>query len=523
LTIKTLKLAGIYTLEEHRRAYPKSALAANLLGYVSLDGEGLGGAERSFDRYVHGRAGKVTLLRDARRGMYLVGGEGKNKPVDGTHVILTIDEVVQYMAERALQKAVEQYGALAGSAIVMDPRDGSILAMASYPSFDPNHFRDFTPAAWRNRGVQDLYEPGSTFKIVTASAGLEEGIVTPSQIIDCGAGSIEIARVTMHEHGGNKYGLMPFEDVIAKSSNVGTIKVGLALGPRRFFHYITRFGFGQRTGVELPGEAVGILRKTEQWSQLSNAAMAIGQEIGVTPLQILTATATVANGGKRVHPHILDRVVNAEGETLFRPTLPAAEQVISPKTAAVLNEILKVVVSRGTGQNAALPEHVVAGKTGTAQKAGRGGYGERVVASFTGYVPADRPRLAILVVVDEPRTSQYGGTVAAPAFREIAEGTLRYLGIAPSLPGRTLQLNEPKLAIFKPGSPASQAALVGSTVSAETGAAVLHMGAAIGESGRSAHTQQGDGIVAGQRVAAGLLPVTRPEIVLPIAPGETSR
>ncbi|HVT01901.1 MAG TPA: penicillin-binding protein 2, partial [Thermoanaerobaculia bacterium] len=215
--VKSLKLAGIYTLEEHRRAYPKSSLAANLLGYVSLDGEGLGGAERSLDRYVRGRAGKVTLLRDARRGMYLVGGEGKNKPVDGTHVILTIDEVVQYLTEQALQKAVEGYGAQAGSAIVMDPRDGSILAMASYPSFDPNRFRDFSPATWRNRGVQDLYEPGSTFKIITASAALEEGIVTPSQIIDCGAGSIEIARTTMREHGGNKYGLMTFEDVLAKS------------------------------------------------------------------------------------------------------------------------------------------------------------------------------------------------------------------------------------------------------------------------------------------------------------------
>ena len=446
--VKALKLPGIYFLEEHRRSYPRASLAANVVGYVGLDGEGLGGIEHSFDSQVKGRAGRVTLLRDARRGMYLVGGEGPNRPIDGNDVVLTIDSVVQFIAERALAKAVDQYRAADGVAIVMDPRDGRILAMASNPSFDPNRIRDFTPDDRRNRAVQDQYEPGSTFKIVTASAGLEEGIVTPSQILDCGDGFIQIGTTQIHEHGHNRYGLITFEDVMVHSSNVGAIRVGLALGQERFYRYIRRFGFGERTGIALPGEAQGRVRRTEQWSQLSNASMSIGQEIGTTPLQVLSAIATVANGGVRVQPRIVEKVVDVKGNTIYTPPQAAPVRVISEKTAAVLNEILKTVVARGTGVQAALAEHIVAGKTGTGQKAGRGGYGDKVVASFGGYVPADRPQLAILVVVDEPKTAEYGGTVAAPAFKEIAESTLRYLNVAPSVPARTIDLAAPMLATF---------------------------------------------------------------------------
>lgn len=454
--VKKLKLGGVYFLEEHRRSYPRATLAANVIGYAGVDGEGLAGIEHSFDSYVRGRAGKVTILRDARRGAYLVGAEGANRPTDGQHVVLTIDSVVQFIAERALAHAVEKYRAAGGSAIVMDPRDGSILAMASLPTFDPNRFQDFGPAAWRNRSVQDMYEPGSTFKIVTASAGLEEGVVTPSQVIDCGDGSIQIGNFAIHEHGGNHYGLMTFEDVMMRSSNVGAVRVGLSLGPQRFYDYIRRFGFGDRTGIQLPGEAAGLVRRTEKWSALSNASMSIGQEIGVTPIQLIRAVATVANGGVRVEPRIVDRVVDNQGKIVYQPPHPAAFRVISEKTAAVLNEILKTVVARGTGVNAALTDHIVAGKTGTAQKAARGGYApDRFVASFAGYVPADRPRLVILVVVDEPMLSQYGGTVAAPAFKEIAEATLRYLGVPPSIPSRSLPVAPPLLATIS-GEPASE-------------------------------------------------------------------
>jgi cell division protein FtsI (penicillin-binding protein 3) len=457
--IRNLHLPGIYLLNEHRRTYPKGALAANVVGYVGLDGHGLSGIEHGFESLVRGRAGKVTLLRDARRGMYLVGGEGANRPVDGGDVYLTVDSVVQFITERALAKAVNHWHAAGGTAIVIAPNDGAVLAMASLPTFDPNHYRDFPPPTWRNRNVQEIYEPGSTFKIVMASAGLEEGVVTPSQVLDCGNGAIQIGNLQIHEHGGNRYGLMTFEEVMLHSSNVGAIRVGLALGDDRFYRYIRRFGFGERTGIELPGETAGLLRRTARWSQISAPSISIGQEIGVTPLQIVTAFATVANGGVRVAPHIVDRVVDAGGEVVYRPQSPPPVRVISERTAAVLNEILKAVVARGTGENAALEEHIVAGKTGTAQKAVRGGLGyssDRFVASFGGYVPADRPRLAILVVIDEPKGAEYGGTVAAPVFKQIAEPVLRYLGVPPSIPSRTLRVQPPALAAFsqEPGSSA---------------------------------------------------------------------
>ncbi|HEY8130964.1 MAG TPA: penicillin-binding protein, partial [Thermoanaerobaculia bacterium] len=447
--IRNLRLPGIYLLDAHRRTYPKGSLAANVVGYVGVDGQGLAGIEHAFETLVRGRAGKVTLLRDARKGMYLFAGDGANKPVDGDDVILTIDSVVQFITERALARAVAQWHAAGGTAIVIDPTDGAILAMASVPTFDPNRFRDFPPMTWRNRTVQEIYEPGSTFKIVTASAGLEERVVTPSQILDCGNGGIQIGNIEIHEHGGNRYGSMSFEEVMLHSSNVGAIRVGMALGDDRFYRYIRRFGFGERTGIQLPGESAGVLRRPPRWSQVSAASLSIGQEIGATPLQIVTAFATVANGGVRVAPRIVDRVVNAKGEVVYRPVRVEPVRVISEKTAAVLNEILKAVVARGTGENAALEEHIVAGKTGTAQKFVRGGYSpDRFVASFGGYVPADRPRLAILVVIDEPKGAEYGGTVAAPVFSQIAEPVLHYLGVPPSIPARTLHVQTPALAEF---------------------------------------------------------------------------
>lgn len=460
---RKLKLPGIYFMEAHRRTYPRAQLGANVIGYVGVDGDGLAGIEHSFDDYVKGTPGKVTLLKDARKGVYLMGGDGANRPRDGQHVVLTIDSVIQFIAERALKNAVDHYRASGGSAIVMDPNSGDILAMASSPTFDPNHFREFTPDAWRNRTVQDFYEPGSTFKIVTAAAGLEERLVTPSQVLDCGNGSITVANITITEHDGHQYGLLTFEDVIVNSSNVGAVRVGLALGQDRFHRWIQRFGFGERTGIELPGESPGLLRRTQKWTVVSPASIAIGQEIGATPLQIVRALSAVATGGLMVEPRIVKRVIDDDGQVVYEPPRGAPRRVMSEKTAAVLNEILKNVVTRGTGTKAALAEHVVAGKTGTAQKAfGRAGYIEgHYVGSFAGYVPADQPRLAILVVVDEPRGEYYGGTVAAPAFREIAEATLRYLGVPPSLPSRSIHLDAPpRLAGFsQKGNAAGPASL----------------------------------------------------------------
>ena len=459
--VRALGVAGVDFIEEHRRAYPRGSLAANVIGYVGVDGTGLAGIEHSYDARIRGRAGKVTVLKDARRGLYLVGGEGANRPIDGNNLVLTIDSVVQFIAEKALANAVERYRAAAGAAIVMDARDGAILAMASVPTFDPNRFAESAPSAWRNRTVQDAYEPGSTFKIVAAAAGLDQGMVTPSQMLDCGDGAIRIANVEIREHSGKKFTFLSFADVLAQSSNVGIIRVALTLGERRMYDYIRRFGFGERTGIELPGEALGLLRHTRSWSQVSNASIAIGQEISATPLQVVRAMSVVANGGVRVEPRIIERVVDAEGQTIYTPPKAAPVRVVSERTAAVLNEMLKGVVAHGTGSAAALAEHVVAGKTGTAQKAMRGGYSpDRVLASFVGYVPADRPRLVILVSVDEPRLEQYGGKIAAPAFREIAEGTLRYLGVEPSLPQRSIGIDDLALAEFSQHpAPADRAAV----------------------------------------------------------------
>jgi cell division protein FtsI (penicillin-binding protein 3) len=455
--VRKLKLPGIYFIEAHRRTYPRSMLGANVIGYVGVDGDGLAGIEHSFAKHLQGTPGKVTLLKDARKGVYLVGGDGANRPKDGQHVVLTIDSVVQFIAERALKTAVEKYRAAGGSVVVMEPETGDVLAMASWPTYDPNRFREFTPVAWKNRNVQDFYEPGSTFKIVTAAAGLEERLVTPSQVLDCANGEITVGGITIHEHDGHQYGLLSFEDVIVNSSNVGTVRVGLALGQQRMYDWVRRFGFGERTGLPLPGEARGLVRPVQRWTQVSPASISIGQEIGTTPLQIVRAVSAVATGGLLVEPRIVKRVVDDEGRTVYEPPHAKPVRVMSEKTAAVLNEILKNVVARGTGEKAALAEHVVAGKTGTAQKAiGRHGYVDgRYVGSFAGYVPADRPRLAILVVIDEPHGEHYGGTVAAPAFREIAEGALRYLGVPPSLPSRSIAVDRPLLAAFSQTRPQS--------------------------------------------------------------------
>jgi cell division protein FtsI (penicillin-binding protein 3) len=459
--VRRLGLPGIYFLEAHRRSYPRATLAANVIGYTGLDGDGLSGIEHSFNEQVRGTPGKVTLLKDARRGVYLLGGDVANRPRDGHHVVLTIDAVVQFIAERALRDAVERHRAAGGSIVVMNPHDGAILAMASYPTFDPNRFADFPAATWRNRAVQDLYEPGSTFKIITAAAALEERIVTPSHVVDC-PGSISVANITIREHDRRQYGLISFEDVIAKSSNVGSVRVGLALGAERLHEWVRRFGFGERTGISLPGESPGLLRRREKWTQVSPASIAIGQEIGVTPLQITRAVAAVASGGALVEPRIVQRVVDASGNVVYEPPVKPPVRVMSEKTAAVLNEILKAVVVKGTGTRAALADHVVAGKTGTAQKAGRGGYMQgRYIGSFAGYAPADDPRLAILVMLDEPRPDYYGGLVAAPVFREVAEATLRYLGVPPSIPQRTIGIREPLLAaISQPPLPAATASTV---------------------------------------------------------------
>lgn len=434
--VEQLELAGVGAIREYRRSYPNGRLGSNVLGLVGIDGDGLGGLEHSLDQFVRGESAVRTLLRDARRDLYLLDTDSTG-PIHGYDLILTIDEVVQYLTEEALLRAVSESEALSGTAIVMRPADGGILAMASYPTFDPNSYADYPASNWKNRAVQDVYEPGSTFKMVVAAAGIEEGIVTPSQPIDCGEGFIEVAGTVIREHGGKRYGVISFEEVIANSSNVGTIMVGQALGAEALDRYTRAFGYGAKTGLELPGEARGILRELDQWSGLSTASISIGQELAATPLQVALMTATIANGGVRPVPRIVDRVVTRDGRTVYQPPTVEGRRVVSARTAALTNEMLKSVVAKGTGSRAAVEGYAVAGKTGTAQKSDHNGYSDtKTIASFAGYLPADRPELVIVVMLDEPRSSQYGGEVAAPAFAEIASGAMKYLRVGHETPNR---------------------------------------------------------------------------------------
>ena len=430
--ISKLDLPGVGLVPEGKRYYPKKTTAAHLIGFVGVDNRGLEGVELQYDYLLGGEPQSFLSSRvDALRRVVFREAEASPTVSD---LYLTIDEVIQHVAERKLEEAVRGSEARAGTVIVMDPRTGEILALANTPSYNPNVYGEFSPASRRNRALTDPYEPGSAFKTVLAAAALEEGVVKPADLFYGEDGTIDVAGTTIRDH--KRHGWMTFRDVVAYSSNVGAIKVGMKVGKARFYNYITSFGFGVPTGVDLPGENRGVIRRPPQWSGLSLGALSIGHEISTTPIQLITAMSAVANGGHLVRPYVLKAVHHPDGSVEEIQPFPI-RRVISPETAQTLTSIFTEVVARGTGQAAALPGYPVAGKTGTAQKIDRqtGTYSSRkVVASFVGYVPAENPRLAILVVIDEPGGIAWGGTVAAPVFREVAQEALSYLEIPPVVP-----------------------------------------------------------------------------------------
>lgn len=430
--VRGLHLKGFQLIKESKRFYPKRELAAQVLGYVGVDNEGLGGIEYYYDKKIKGIPGRFFIEVDARRRGF---GRRENSRSSGHDAILTIDENIQYIAQKALNSAMERTGADVGTAIVMNPHNGEILALANAPDFNPNRYKLFDPNTWKDHAVQSIYEPGSTFKIITVSAALAEGLTTPDEVIDCQNGSIVIAGHTIHDH--DRYGLLTVSQIIAKSSGVGTIKLGLRLGEERMYHYIRAFGFGAPTGIDLPGEAKGIAREPHHWSKISIGAISFGQEIGVTSLQMLRAFSTLANDGVAVRPSITKAIVDSNGKWVSANT-PEPERVVSARTAVQMKKILEGVVLEGTGRKARLDGYTAAGKTGTAQKTdpttGRY-YRDKYVASFVGFTPVNNPEIALIVVLDSPRGGQHqGGQVAAPAWKEIAEQTLRYLGIPAELP-----------------------------------------------------------------------------------------
>lgn len=428
--IERLKLEGIGSVTESKRYFPKKDMAAHVLGYVGVDEVGLAGIESYYDSEIRGKPIRMMVIRDARGDKIVVSNQNKKRTVRGCDVYLTIDEIIQYYAERELGKAVDKYDARGGTVIVMNPRTGEILALANRPHYNPNiRFSSFPEVEWPNRAVSECYEPGSTFKVVTAAVALEENKVTPGEMIYCGDGHIEVAGKIIRDH--ESYADLDFTHVIVNSSNVGAIKVGMRLDRDVFYRYLRRFGFGNPTGIDLPGESGGILRETTHWSKISAASISMGQEVAVTPLQMLQALNTVACGGVMPEPAIIQKIKGAGGQRVKKFTGPAFKRVISKETADKLKWMLASVVKEGTGRNAAMEGYTIAGKTGTAQKIDEtGGYSEtKFIASFMGFFPVENPRISIIVVINEPKGAYYGGTVAAPVFRNIASAAALYKGI----------------------------------------------------------------------------------------------
>ena len=429
--LRRLRLAGIHFVPESKRYYPMRDLASQVLGYVGTDNHGLAGLELIYDALITGKPGLRTVLRDARRGTAASPDLFFTEPRPGGDLYLTLDAAVQHMVERELQRAVEQRRARRGSAVFLDPATGAVLAMASYPAFDPNEFERYAASSWRNRTIMDAYEPGSTFKIVTAAAALESGLVHADDPFDCGMGSIVLSGITIRDH--KRYGILSFADVIAKSSNVGAIRAALIIGGERLHRTIVAFGFGRATGIDLPGENAGILHPLERWGPLTKAYVAFGQGVAVTPLQLAAAVAAVANGGSLLQPYVVDAV--RRGDVLERrhPRPLVASRPISAATAEEVKRLLERVVTDGTGKTAAVAGYRVAGKTGTAQIPVPGGYARHAyLPSFVGFAPADRPSLVGIVAVEAPQGTEYYGTqVAAPVFGTLVREVLLYLGVRP--------------------------------------------------------------------------------------------
>lgn len=427
-SIKALGLKGVYSHKEAKRFYPNGALAAHVLGFVGLDEVGLGGVEQAYNEHIQGEAGKVFVEMDAKGQPYASFETGAQP---GQSITLTIDQMVQYRTEQALLKAVENSHAKSGTAIVLDPRTGEILALANAPTFDPNDVRASSAQARANQALQNIYEPGSTFKIVAYSAAIEKGLVKPTDHIDCQMGSITVAGRLVHDH--HAFGSLTIADALAKSSNVAAIKLGLRVGDHEMHEYMKRFGFGVKTGVELAGETNGLLRNVEKWQPSSIGSIAIGQEVGVTPVQMAAAFGALANDGVRIQPHLVREVRAVDGSLIYQAQ-PEQHRVVSPETAKELRHMLEGVTLNGTAKKAQLNGYTAAGKTGTAQKIDpktRTYSKTKFIGSFVGFAPVENPSVVIIVVIDEPAGSYHGGDVAAPVFREIAEQILPELNVAP--------------------------------------------------------------------------------------------
>jgi cell division protein FtsI (penicillin-binding protein 3) len=427
--VRALDLEGIGIVKESKRFYPKRELLAHVLGYVGLDNVGLGGLESAYDAEIRGGSGRIQIQRDAKRNA--LTSHVEREATAGATLELTVDQFLQNIAERELEAAVLANRAAGGSVVVMDPNTGEILALANAPTFNPNAYSRSPEQNRRNRAIQDLYEPGSTFKIVIGSAALEEGVMTPEDLIDVSAGLIRFGSRTIPDM--HRYGVLTFTDVLVKSSNVGAIKVGMKLGPERVGRYVSRFGFGQTLLRDFRGENPGIVWNPTKLDPSALASVSMGYQVGVTPVQMATAVSSVANGGTLYEPRVL-RATIKDGQRVDVGR-KALRRTVSEHTAAQLTAIMEAVVERGTGKAARIDGYTIAGKTGTAHKVIDGRYSPTEInASFVGFVPSRKPALAIVVLIDSPHgNGNTGGVVAAPVFKRIAEASLRHLGIGPTI------------------------------------------------------------------------------------------
>jgi cell division protein FtsI (penicillin-binding protein 3) len=433
-TLEALGLKGIYFQKENQRIYPKRDLASHVLGFVDLDEKGLAGIEYGFDGQIRGKSEKIMVMADGRQRPF-DGGVAQRE--SGADVVLTLDEKIQYIVERELSAAIAKTHAINGTVVVMNPNNGEILAMANWPKFNPNMAGGAPAEARINRAVASVYEPGSTFKLMTMAAAFDQGITRTNEVFDCENGSILVAGHRIRDH--KPFGFLTVSEILAQSSDVGAIKIATRLGSPRFYDYIRAFGFGQLTGVDLPGESRGILRRLEKWSAVSIGSVSMGQEVGVTPIQLATAVSAIANGGQLVRPHIVSQMRRGDTVLPNEGLLGVSEPkiVIRPQTAATLRKLMEGVVLNGTGKLAHLDGWTAAGKTGSAQKIdpATGRYSPtQLIASFTGFAPINSPAVTILVSLDSPVGLHEGGQVAAPVFKRIAEQVLPYLEVPRDVP-----------------------------------------------------------------------------------------
>ena len=448
--IAALEMKGIGFMKESKRFYPNRELAAHLLGYVGTDNAGLHGLEATYDKSVRGREGTMLVQTDARGHAF---SRLDRPPTTGGSLELTIDEQLQFIVERELKAGVEAARADGGTAVAMDPHTGEILAMASWPTFNPNQYAGTSVSALRNRAVQDLYEPGSTFKIVTASAALQEGVIKPDDLVDTQGGVIKFPGRKPITDMGHNYGTLTFANVIVKSSNVGAIKVGLMVGPERMGLYIRRFGFGKPSSPDFPSESPGIVWNPSKLNDSALASVSMGYQVGVTPLQMAAAASVIANGGTLYEPHVVRATV--KGGVRTPVPAKAVRRAILPETAATLTTIMESVVTEGTAKGARLVNYTVAGKTGTADKLVNGRYSpSQQNVSFIGFVPSRNPLMTVIVMIDSPRIGgDTGGAIAAPIFKHIADASLRMMGVTP-----TINPQPPVLVARRSDSPVTTAA-----------------------------------------------------------------